>query len=57
MGPMAWVKLLVQNRRTIFELVKEEFRTDWGANPRISVHALISDPVKDGETSLPNSPA
>jgi radical SAM superfamily enzyme YgiQ (UPF0313 family) len=58
MGPMAWMKLLVQNRRTIAELVKEGFRTDWGAaNPRILAHALISDPSKGGETSLPNSPA
>jgi len=58
MGPMAWMKLLVQNRRTIAELVKEGFRTDWGAaNPRILAHALISDPSKGGDTSLPNSPA
>jgi hypothetical protein len=55
MGPMAWVKVLAQNRHTIFELVKEGFSTDWGANPRIPVHAPIADPVKNGGTSLPNS--
>src|ERR1019366_1365034 len=55
MGPLAWVKVLAQNRHTIFELVKEGFSTDWGANPRIPVHAPIADPVKNGETSLPNS--
>ena len=57
MGPMAWVKVLAQNWRTIFELVKEGFSTDWGANPRIPVHAPIADPVNNGETSLPDSPA
>lgn len=57
MGSMAWVKVLVKNWRTIFDLVKEAFSTDWGANQRIPVHALISEPAKDGDTSLPDSPA
>jgi hypothetical protein len=43
MGPMAWLKVLVQNWKTIFELGKEVFSTDWGANPRIPVHAHIAD--------------
>src|ERR1019366_6258401 len=55
MGPMAWVKVLAQNRRTIFELVKEGFSTDWGANPRIPVRAPIAEPVKNEETSLLHS--
>ncbi|HEY6250128.1 MAG TPA: radical SAM protein, partial [Candidatus Angelobacter sp.] len=37
MNPLAWVKVVWENRRTIFDLVKEVFTTDWGANPRIPV--------------------
>ncbi|MFZ0819974.1 MAG: radical SAM protein, partial [Candidatus Acidiferrales bacterium] len=48
MGVMAWVKVLVENRRTIFELVKEGFETDWGAKPRIPVLAPIAEPLADG---------
>jgi hypothetical protein len=32
MGPVAWVKLIFQNRRTIFSLVKEGFAT-WRGRP------------------------
>ncbi len=38
MGPMAWVKVIAENRRTIFELVKEGFETDWGVTPKNSLH-------------------
>jgi hypothetical protein len=46
MGVMSWVKLLVQNRRTIFELVKEGFETNWGENPRIPVRTPIAEPAR-----------
>ena len=37
MGKMAWVKVIAQNRRTIFKLVREGFKLDaWrGAPARI----------------------
>ena len=37
MNFLAWMKLIADNRRTIFGLVKEAFATDWGKNPRIPV--------------------
>ncbi len=50
MGVMAWVKVIAQNLRTIIELVKEGFETDWGANPRIPVRppAPSAVPVDSG---------
>ncbi|HEV3219629.1 MAG TPA: radical SAM protein [Candidatus Acidoferrales bacterium] len=48
MGPMAWVKLLVQNRRIIYELVKEGFETNWGENPRIPWHAPVAQSASHG---------
>jgi hypothetical protein len=32
MGPLAWLKLIYQNRRTIFSLVREAF-TAWHGHP------------------------
>ncbi|GAC1688749.1 MAG: hypothetical protein PVS2B2_27430 [Candidatus Acidiferrum sp.] len=39
MGPIAWMKLILQNRRTILSLVKEGFST-WRGRP--STQALAS---------------
>ncbi len=39
MNPVAWMKVIWENRGTIFELVKEGFSTNWGVNPRIPVSA------------------
>src|SRR5271169_6867670 len=44
MNFMAWVKVIAKNRRTIFELVKEGFETDWGLNPRIPVDVSAAAP-------------
>ncbi|MGA2358894.1 MAG: radical SAM protein [Terriglobales bacterium] len=42
MGKMAWLKVIAQNRRTIFKLVREGFKADaWrGAPARISASAV-----------------
>jgi len=57
MNFMAWVKVIAENRRTIFELVKEAFATDWGTHPRISVSATAAGSGNSGETELPRPPA
>jgi radical SAM superfamily enzyme YgiQ (UPF0313 family) len=57
MGPLSWVKVVAQNLRTIFELVREGFATTWGVNPKIPVPVRIPRPVTDIEPSLPSSPA
>jgi hypothetical protein len=55
MNWMAWVKVIAENRRTIFELVKEGFETDWGANPRIPVGAAAAVPHSHTETERPSA--
>jgi radical SAM superfamily enzyme YgiQ (UPF0313 family) len=45
MNVLAWLKVLFQNRRTICDLVKEGFSTDWGLHPRIPVTAPIAEPI------------
>ncbi len=57
MGPKAWVKVIVQNWRTIFELVKEAFSTDWGSNPRIPLPTCIASTVNSRKASFPDSSA
>ncbi len=55
MGVKAWLKMVVQNRRTIFELIREGFNTDWGQHPRIPVRAPITASALKQRTSLPPS--
>jgi len=55
MGPKAWVKIIFQNRRTIYELVKEGFATNWGANPRVPVRPLNVPPLGGREMKLPGA--
>ena len=55
MGVKAWLKMVVQNRRTIFDLVREGFNTGWGAKPRILAPAPMTAAALNQETSLPPS--
>ena len=57
MGSMAWMKVIAENRRTIFELVKEGFETDWGGNPRIPVDAVAVGARNSAETEFPRPSA
>jgi hypothetical protein len=57
MNFMSWVKVIAENRRTIFELVKEGFETDWGANPRISVSPAAAGARNSAETEVPRPSA
>jgi radical SAM superfamily enzyme YgiQ (UPF0313 family) len=45
MNVRAWLKLVYQNRHTIYELVKEGFSTDWGLHPRIPVTVPNASPI------------
>jgi radical SAM superfamily enzyme YgiQ (UPF0313 family) len=55
MNFMAWVKVIAENRRTIFELVREVFETDWNAHSKIPVSATAAVPGKSAETQLPRA--
>jgi hypothetical protein len=55
MNFMAWVKVIAENRRTIFELVREVFETDWNAHSKIPVSATAAVPGKSAETELPRA--
>jgi radical SAM superfamily enzyme YgiQ (UPF0313 family) len=56
MGPFAWMKVITQNRRTIFKVVKEGFG-DWCAAFRRNRKRLpATDPLKDMKLKLPGSP-
>jgi radical SAM superfamily enzyme YgiQ (UPF0313 family) len=57
MGPMAWIKVVAQNWRTIFQLVRAGFKTDWNALPRLPVYVPGALPMNSGEASLPKSAA
>ena len=57
MGPLSWMKVIAQNLRTIVELVREGFATNWGANPWVVERKPIALPVSDSETSITNSAA
>jgi radical SAM superfamily enzyme YgiQ (UPF0313 family) len=48
MGPLAWMKLIYQNRRTIFSLVKEGFATWHGRHVSVSGDAAMGSRV-DGD--------
>ena len=48
MGKMAWVKVIAQNRRTIFKLVREGFKTGaWRGAPA----RILAEPVPQAETA------
>ncbi len=56
MGPFAWMKVITQNRRTIFKVVKEGFG-DWcAAFKRNRKRLPATDPLKDMKLKLPGSP-
>ena len=44
MGPFAWVKVISENRRTIFKLVKEAFSA-WRGVPARRASGLVMDPI------------
>jgi hypothetical protein len=47
MGKMAWVKVIAQNRRTIFKLVKEGFKKGaWRGAPA----RILASPAPQAET-------
>ena len=47
MGSMAWLKVIAQNRRTIFKIVKDGF-ADWlAANTKSRVRPSVADSVGD----------
>jgi hypothetical protein len=47
MGKMAWVKVIAQNRRTIFKLVREGFKAGaWRGAPA----RILAEPVPVVET-------
>jgi hypothetical protein len=49
MGKMAWVKMLAQNRRTIFKLVREGFKAGaWRGAPARGLGDPVAQP-KTGE--------
>jgi hypothetical protein len=48
MGPLAWIKLIYQNRRTIFSLVKEGFATWYGRPASTAAHLAVGTRV-DGD--------
>src|SRR5271167_2101420 len=48
MGPLSWLKLIYQNRRTISSLVKEGFAT-WRGRPVIQGTYAVPDPVEVSE--------
>jgi hypothetical protein len=55
MGPFAWIKVITQNRRTIFRVVKAGFG-DWCAAFKGSRRRLTAtDPLRDGNLKLPGS--
>jgi radical SAM superfamily enzyme YgiQ (UPF0313 family) len=43
MGPLAWMKVIVQNRRTIFSLMTEGFATWWNHRPAPAVSPVAGD--------------
>jgi radical SAM superfamily enzyme YgiQ (UPF0313 family) len=47
MGPLAWVKVFAQNRRTIFKLVKEGFSVRRGARARNRMPLPATEPHKE----------
>jgi radical SAM superfamily enzyme YgiQ (UPF0313 family) len=55
MGPMAWVKVIAQNWRTIFQLVIAGFKTDWNALPRLPAYVPGALPTNERETAHPVS--
>jgi len=55
MGPFAWMKVIAQNRRTIFKVVKEGFG-DWCAAFKGNSKRLPArDPLRDMKLKLPGS--
>lgn len=57
MGLLAWLKVVAQNRRTIFDLVKAGFSARRAANRRGSAVAPGAELGKDGEMNLPKPAA
>jgi radical SAM superfamily enzyme YgiQ (UPF0313 family) len=55
MGPKAWVKIIFQNRRTIYELIREGFATDWGLHPKVPMRLPNTAPLGGGEMKLPGA--
>jgi len=48
MGPVAWMKVIYQNRRTIFSLVKEGFATWHGRSSSAAADLAVGSRV-DGD--------
>jgi hypothetical protein len=57
MNFIAWMKLVAQNRGTIFELIKEAFQTDWGKTPKAAVIPAAAASRNSPETELPRPSA
>jgi len=53
MGKMAWVKVIVQNRRTIFKLVREGFKAGAWRGAPARVPASQVPPVEAIEAMAP----
>jgi radical SAM superfamily enzyme YgiQ (UPF0313 family) len=49
MGPWAWVKVIAQNRRTIFNLVKEGFTGRSGVLARTTAHSSTRDSASSAD--------
>jgi hypothetical protein len=49
MGPWAWVKVIAQNRRTIFSLVKEGFTGGRGALAKSAVRSSTTDSLSGAD--------
>ena len=50
MGKMAWVKVIAQNRRTIFKLVREGFKAGAWRGAPARIPAIPLPPVEAVET-------
>jgi hypothetical protein len=45
MGPLAWLKVLAENRRTIFGVIRDGFGGWWAANTRNRVPSSATGSV------------